>query len=730
MPAEPRTGGKPPAAPVDHLIVDGKRLPCYVKVAVYQGGQAAGLGIKTTNPAFMAAFLREPDGPDRLRAMLRKQIDKEMGGQGITFGVKDDEVQAAVNQFVESCTAGQEQMATRKIAEGQPAEQGEDAFLEYPLNPGGQPLYKLGKLDRITASEKVNRLKEGDVLVVRHPPRSGQKGCNVRGEPVEPREPRDVSIESVAGTNTAVVDEKLVAAITGVYREDERGRIHVVQEVFVDEVNAGTGDLPRTGIATTNFSIRKGVRGGSGVMTTEDVFVGEGREAGALDKDTRIRARNLVVKGQVAGGQLPAAYLSGEVEAMEEAERRKIDHLLERSQVEVSGLFAAREVLGRNVSAQTLLVQTHSLMSALDSEGDICVDGNLAGGRVSFGRRLQVRGNLGDAGGGPTRIRIGVENRQGQKRDQFKADIQSRKAKLEELAGQLDTHKEGMERHAKKSPYWAALLKGEKRAPQGPVESRILVQFFQAAKQRARLEQAVEDCRREIADMGQVFDEMQEEQAEEGSSLSVIVGGIIHPGVLVEVVHPLDASEMGETASRKVAGRVLDQHPVALQEIRRDLAKDVNDYLVPRAGQIEERRQALDQMFKGREQRPQAPEIPNRRFEIELVFGGAEETGPERKKATEVRRIPCEGLLVVNSRDPQKFILRRTWTVNERLKDTMIFIEKADQGWAVQCAPNRAPLVPWQEDRKFLDQMETIQVMGQSARNLLLGSPTQPTGRE
>jgi hypothetical protein len=56
------------------------------------------------------------------------------------------------------------------------------------------------------------------------------------------------------------------------------------------------------------------------------------------------RARNLLVRGQVAGGQLPAVYLQGEVEALDERSQGQIRNELDKSQVEVEQLFAAREV--------------------------------------------------------------------------------------------------------------------------------------------------------------------------------------------------------------------------------------------------------------------------------------------------------------------------------------------------------------------------------------------------
>lgn len=702
--------------PTDLLVLDGERLPCAVKVAVYQAGQAAGLGIVANDPARMATLLRDEVKAGLIREALRKQVDEELARQGVTYGVQEEAIRAAVEEFVERVTAGSGTMATRKVAQGQPPEPGEDGWLEYPLNPGGHPLHTLGRADQISASGKVHKVQEGELLVVRHPLRAGQDGCDVRGERVGPdHPPRDVSLESAAGTNTTVAGEKLVAAISGVYQEDARGRVCVVQEVVTEEVNAATGDLPRAGVAATHFWVQKGVRSGFGVFTTEGVFLGSSEEAGALDRDTRVRARNLVVRGQVAGGTLPAAYLSGEAEGMEEAERRRIAHQIEKSQIEVEEVFGAREVLGRNVSAGTILVQTHSFMAALDAVEDIRVDGNLAGGVVSFGRRLQVMGNLGDAEGSVTRIRIGAEDRGEQKKGRFRADLQARKATLEALVGRLEVHQEGMERHAKKSLYWAALMRGEKRPPGGPVESRILVQFFQAAKQKVRLEQEVADCKREVADLGQILQEVEDEDAEAGSALTACVGETVHPGVLVELIHPLEAADLEEKVLQK-GGRVCN-----LQEVKKELSKEVSDYVTPRQERLEERRQALDQMFKGREQRPHAPELPNRRFQAEVLFAASDAEGAGQEASAEGGRLHREGTLYVYAREPQKFYFKRVWRVEEAFQNATISVEKGDRGYTVRCAPSRARPTPWQQDPDILRRLEAIQILGQSARALLLG---------
>lgn len=709
------TSPKPSAVPTNHLVLEGEKLPCYVKVAVYQAGQAAGLGIRATDPSLMLVLLQDEERAQQIRERLRQQVNEELTRQGITYGIQEEEVQAAIEAFVQSVATGTGAMVTKKIAEGQLPESGKDGWLEYPLNPDKLPLQALGRETRIRAGKKTHRVKEGDILVERHAPEGGKSGANVRGESVEPSHaPRDIALEPVAGANTTLAGQKVVAAMEGVYREDRRGQVRVVQELRVDEVNAGTGDLPRTGAAAASFWVQKGVRRGFGIFTTEDVLVGNVQEAGTLDGGMPVRARNLFVRGQVAGDQLPEAYLKGEMDGLEEGEQTRIKSQLEKSQIEVDELFGAREVLSRNVSAGTILVQTHCYRSGLEAEEDVRVDGNLSGGVVAFGGRLQVRGDLGNAEGTTTRIRLGTEHRIAQKKERFKAEIQAEKAKLAAHTEKLEAYQERMEQRGKKDAYWAQLLKGELRPPRGPFESRILAQFFQAAKTKKRLEREVEDGKHEIRDLERLFQELEEGKSEEESDLQVVVGGTFYPGGTVEFVRLLEAGDLERPVNRRTG----KGSPLPLKEIKQELAKRVSDYLTPRQEAVEERKQALDQMFKGQENRPQAPTIPNKQFRIALTF--PEEEDKESSEDTEGWTLAMDGALFVYARDPQTFYLKQRGTLKEPRKNVVLSVEKSESGFVFRCAPNKVHLTSWQQDAEVVEQLESVQVMGQSAKKLLL----------
>ena len=699
------------------LELDGEPIPCLIKVVIYQAGQAAGLGLRATDPVRFARLLSNEVRVQQLRAVLRQGVDTELEHTGVTHGVMEEEIQVTIDTFLEGAAAATGEMVTRKVAEGELPAAGSDAWLEYPDNPDKLPLNALGRAARARAALEVHRVHEGQRLVERHPPEGGG-GVNVRGEAITSSEaPRDVALQPLAGANTRVVGQKILAAIDGVCREDPRGAVRVVQEMEVQEVNAGTGDLPKSGTAAVNFAIHAGVRGGAGVYTSEDVLVGTAAATAALDDGTRVRARNLVVRGQVSGGQLPAAFLSGEVEGLADGEQGHIASEVEKSQIEVEGLFAAREVLARSISAGSILVQESCQRAALAVDEDVLVDGDLSGGVISFGRRLQVIGDLGNDEGTKTRIRLGAGTRAEHRRQRFEAELKSRKAARTEAREALDEHGEKSEQRGKKDPYWASLAKGEKRPPKGPFEGRTLKQFLEAAHLGKQLQSRVDDEEGGLRDLQHMITQLAEEEAVDAEQLQVAVGGTLHPGVTIELVRPVEAEDLEASVCRQAG----DGEACQLKELRDELARQVADFLAPRQEAVEERKKALAQMFKDRPGRPRAPEVENRRFHVALRFAPADAEATGSTTAGGVTDdLTQEADLLVFARDPQKFYLKLICGVREAVEGVLLSLAQDEGGLSVAFVPNPQPLVPWQRDGEVRERLGAVDVLGTSAVQLLL----------
>ena len=692
------------------VLWDGKPLPCLLRVVVYQGGQVAALGIRATDPACFPELLKSADFESAFPELLRQEIHAEMAWHGIDTGIKEEAIGEAVDEFISLLREGSDKMVSRKIAEGERPEAGADASLEYRLNPDGFPRKEPPEKEQHTALSRTHEVRAGQTLVVRRPPASAKPGITVRGEPVPATvQRRDESLLDIRGLNTEVVDEeRLVSAIDGVYREDMRGKVRVVQELEVDEVNAVTGDLPKSGVAAVNVVVRKGVAHGSAVHTTEDVFIGTPKEAGTLEAGCSIRARNLVVRGSVLGSGVPEAYLTGEMDALEQPEQVKVRSDLEASRIEVEAIFAARELMGRNVSAGTALVQATVHGSALEVVADLQVDGDLVGGLVMCGGMVEILGDMGNEEGTPTRVRLELEGPQEKRRTQLKTELVAHLHKVERLLAELEEHRKGMELCARRSSYWAALLAGEKRPPARPMERKLLTQFLQSAKQRKQLEQDVYDAQVDAKGLERVLKEGgDEESADSRSAVRVLVGGTVYPGASLEMVRPLEP----EDADRVVKDRAVEETTIA--DVRAGLADQVERYIALYEESVDERKEALDKMFEGREARPDAPTIPDKKFESTVSLASEGETAGRGA-------LLKEGAVYVHAHEPTSFYLKQMARITMPVQNAAISLEQLGDRLEFGCAAGQGNPTPWQQDGEILSELEEIWVAGFSARRHLL----------
>ena len=694
------------------VLWDGKPLPCLVRVVVYQGGQVAALGIRATDPGLFSELLKNAEFESAFPELLRQEIHAEIGWQRIDTGIDAEAIGEAIEEFINLVREGSDKMVSRKIAAGERPEAGADASLEYRLNPDGFARRELPEKERHIVLSRTHEVQAGQTLVVRRPPASAKPGITVRGEPVPPTVERrdDESLLDIRGLNTEVVDEeRLVSTIDGIYREDLRGKVRVVQELEVDEVNTATGDLPKSGVAAVNVVVRKAVAAGSAVQTTEDVFIGTPKEAGTLEAGCGIRARNLVVRGPVLGGGVPEAYLTGEMDALDQPEQAKVRSDLEASHVEVEAIFAAREVIGRNVSAGTALVQATVHGSALEVEGDLQVDGDLVGGLVMCGGMVEVLGDMGNEEGTPTRVRLELEGPREKRVTQLKTELVAQRQQVKRLLAELEEHRKGMELRARRSTYWAALLAGEKRPPARPMERKLLTQFLESSKQRKQLEQALFDAQEDAGGLERLLKNGGDaDAADSKSGVRVLVGGTVHPGVSLEMVRLLEPGD----GDRVVKDRAGEETTIA--EVRAGLADQVERYIALYQESVDERKEALDKMFEGREARPDAPTIPDKKFESTVSLASEGEAGGKGA-------LLKEGALYVHAHEPTSFYLKQMARITVPVRNAAISLEQLGDRLEFGCAAGQGNPTEWQQNGELLSELEEIWVGGFSARRQLLG---------
>lgn len=188
--------GEPASEPcrAEVLMWQGRPLPCFI------AGQAAALRVKTPNPEMIWGLLEDFDLQRELRALLRRQVQAELGCQGISYGVDKDKIAQVTDTFVGQVQQGLGNMATARIDQGEPPAAGEDGSLQYVRNPQGTALRLLSPAEQQQALRQVHQVKKGEMLVLRHPPVAGKPGVDVRGEKVEPkRPPEDMGLQAIGG---------------------------------------------------------------------------------------------------------------------------------------------------------------------------------------------------------------------------------------------------------------------------------------------------------------------------------------------------------------------------------------------------------------------------------------------------------------------------------------------------------------------------------------------------
>jgi hypothetical protein len=333
------------------------------------------------------------------------------------------------------------------------------------------------------------------------------------------------------------------------------------------------------------------------------------------------------------------------------------------------------------------------------------------GGIVTFGRRLQVIGNIGNSQDTPTRIRLTVETHDEKKQVRSEVARQVMENRLETARRYLENHQRLMVAQSKKSDYWAALLKGEKRVPKGPIERRLLEQFFKATKEKTRLEQDVAAAEQGLTDLAAQAEGADETDDAGASELSIVVGGRVFPGVVVELITSLSEEDL----EQKVIIRGKEKSS-SLQMVKQELSGVVKAFLEPREEQIAEKKAALEQMFEGRDQKPPPPQIPNKRFQVSFNFVTAETEGSAGQA------LPMLGEAYVYAQNAQKIYLKRMWTVMDVVKHVELVIRRGEGQIEVRVKPCDSVIVPWHRTPEILEELTAVDVLGVTARTLLMGN--------
>jgi uncharacterized protein (DUF342 family) len=332
-----------------------------------------GLGLKGIDPPLLRKQLKKPHGRPEMVTVVMERAYRALEEAGIIYGIKDDEVQAAALEFLEKIAQKKGDAVAHKVAEGEAPEPGEDAWIEYPLNYRGRPFHELAGLSPRSTRKSIKVVHARDVLATLIAATAPKKGTNVKGESVgSDATPANISLQQVAGRNTEVADNNLLAQCDGVCEEDASGWLRVIPEIVLNGIDQRTGRVPESGITEANVAVIGDVKGGFGVATSETLFVGAAKKGALIEASSAIQAKHLVLHGKAIG----------------EGEARP-------SPIEVEEFCILTSVTNRSIQAGHILVGGDAQFSKLNAEHDIRIGGALRGGVTQCRQDLQVFGDPG-----------------------------------------------------------------------------------------------------------------------------------------------------------------------------------------------------------------------------------------------------------------------------------------------------------------------------------------------
>lgn len=214
------------------------------------------------------------------------EIREALAAEGIVFGIKEDEIQRAVE--------GQITAAPITIAEGTKPDRGIPARLHYHFDTDQKLTPKEDEDGRIDYRDIsfIQNIHEGETLVTKEPPQRGLPGKNIYGEEIQGPLGRDQHIKR--GANTSISDDglTLTASATGsiVF---QRGK------VSVSAVTTINGDLD---FSVGNIDAAGSVKITGDIKTGFTVKVDGNLEVGGNVEDSQIEVKgNILCKGGFFG---------------------------------------------------------------------------------------------------------------------------------------------------------------------------------------------------------------------------------------------------------------------------------------------------------------------------------------------------------------------------------------------------------------------------------------------
>lgn len=330
------------------------------------------------------------------RKISLEQVKDELDKKGIVKGIKEEDLK-------ELC---KEHRYNYKyiIAQGKPAVEGEDGYIEFAFDTQGLKQFKPKINDDGTVDLKdlsaVKNVRKGDKLATRILAKQGEDGFNVLGQVLKPKRVKEARIPK--GRNTAILEDgvTLVADIDGKLEYDEHN-------VYINSVFTINGDLD------------------SSIGNVD--FVGSVVVQGSVHSGFTIKAGGSVeVKGPVDD----AVIIAGEdiflTYGIQGTDRSK---LVAKGNIIAKFIQNAHVEAGGNIITEAVL---HSTVTAGDSVRAELGKGTIVGGNVTA-TNMVLANSIGSPMGTVTGIQIGVPPSIYAESKQLAEEVKQKKAELNKI---------------------------------------------------------------------------------------------------------------------------------------------------------------------------------------------------------------------------------------------------------------------------------------------------------
>jgi len=352
-------------------------------------------------------------------AVTEEQVRAALAEQGVTTGILDDALRAAL----ERGTA-----VTACIAEGRKPTHGTPARFENLIESPRQAHADEEESDADDSHVRIDYrdmgglalVKAGDPLMRRIPAVQGTPGFDLTGKAIDPSPIQDAPFAAkLAGAAPSEDDPNLlVATISGAPKILPNG-VSVNPMVEIESVNLDTGNIELDGTLRVKGDIAMGMK----VRVTGDIIVNGTIEAAEVHADG-----NITVNGGIIG---MTETVSNDGQEQSRAARRSC-----------GGIIKARFITHAEITAgHTVSAEREVRQSIIDAGETVMVgppgsqNGVITGGRIRAMKSVQA-GTFGTMSGTPTEIQVGLDPNAHSKRAallQKRKDAIDQKEKLEKL---------------------------------------------------------------------------------------------------------------------------------------------------------------------------------------------------------------------------------------------------------------------------------------------------------